>query len=179
MAVAKQASAPFTTIERVNSKTVEKAVNSLLKWRNSNSEDAKPKLFDHENEFFYLILTLKKIPQKDRVNPHKILLPHSLLSEFSELCLIIDDRPKSNLTKDDALKKIKSENIPVSQVIKLSNLKSDYRSFEAQRKLCDSYNMFFADKRVIPLLPRLLGKQFFKKKKIPVALDLMHKNWKE
>lgn len=39
--------------------------------------------------------------------------------------------------------------------------------------------MFFADDRVIPLLPSLLGKHFFKKKKIPVPLNLRHKNWKE
>lgn len=32
---------------------------------------------------------------------------------------------------------------------------------------------------MIPLLLRLLGKQFFKKKKLPLPLDLTHKNWKE
>ena len=39
--------------------------------------------------------------------------------------------------------------------------------------------MFFADKRVVPLLPRLLGKKFFKRKKVPVPLDLKKGNWKE
>ncbi|XLS99477.1 hypothetical protein HN51_042212 [Arachis hypogaea] len=38
---------------------------------------------------------------------------------------------------------------------------------------------FFADKRVVPLMPRLLGKKFFKKKKVPVQVDLIKKNWKE
>ncbi|KAI4308080.1 hypothetical protein L6164_031192 [Bauhinia variegata] len=177
--MAKPATPTSTITERVSSKTVEQAVNSLLKWRTSKSQKEKPKLFEQDDEFFYLILTLKKIPQEGRVNPHKIELPHSLLSEFSELCLIIDDRPKSNLTKDDAQKKIKSENIPVSKVLKLSKLRSDYRPFEAKRKLCDSYNMFLADKRVVPLLPGVLGNYFFKKRKIPVPLDLKHKNWKE
>ncbi|KAK1568549.1 hypothetical protein Q3G72_025823 [Acer saccharum] len=77
------------------------------------------------------------------------------------------------------MKKIKNDNIPISKVIKLTKLKTNYRPFEAKRKLCDSYDMFFADKRVIPLLPKLLGKKFFKKKKIPVPMDLKHKNWKE
>jgi ribosome biogenesis protein UTP30 len=39
--------------------------------------------------------------------------------------------------------------------------------------------MFFTDKRIVPLLPGLLGKHFYKKKKIPVPVDLKHKNWKE
>ena len=167
-----------TTSPRVSPKTVEKAVKALLKWSNGKSQIQKPRLLD-EDEFLYLILTLKKIPPKDRVNAYKVPLSHSLHSESSELCLIIDDRSKSGLTKDNAMKKIKSEAIPVSKVLKLSKLKSDYRPFESKRKLCDSYDMFLADRRVVPLLPRLLGKQFFKKKKIPVPVDLKHKNWKE
>ncbi|XP_062105764.1 uncharacterized protein LOC133817299 [Humulus lupulus] len=181
MAVADAAPLPppsTTTSLRVSPKTVEKAVKALLKWKISKSDVQKPQLLD-EDEFVYLILTLKKIPAKDRVNAYKVPLAHSLYSESSELCLIIDDGSKSGLTKDDAVKKIKSEGIPVSKVIKLSKLKSDYKAFEAKRKLCDSYALFLADKRVVPLLPRLLGKQFFKKKKIPVPVDLKHKNWKE
>ncbi|XP_015893318.3 uncharacterized protein LOC107427461 [Ziziphus jujuba] len=164
---------------RVSNQMVQKAVNALLKWRNSKAQTKKPQLIDNDDEFVYLILTLKKIPSKDRINAYKIPLPHSLHSQFSDLCLIVDDRPKSGLTKDDAAKKIKSEDIPISKILKFSKLKSDYRPFEAKRKLCDSYDMFLADKRVIPLLPRLLGKHFFKKRKIPVPVDLKHKNWKE
>ncbi|KAM6542129.1 hypothetical protein CsatB_006576 [Cannabis sativa] len=163
---------------RVSPKTVEKAVKALLKWKISKSDTQKPQLLD-EDEFVYLVLTLKKIPAKERVNAYKVPLAHSLYSESAELCLIIDDSSKSGLTKDDAMKKIKAEGIPVSKVIKLSKLKTDYKAFESKRKLCDSYDMFLADKRVVTLLPRLLGKQFFKKKKIPVPVDLKHKNWKE
>ncbi|KAK1567068.1 hypothetical protein Q3G72_007732 [Acer saccharum] len=173
---------PPSSASRISSKTVESAVNALLKWRNSKSKTQKAQLLE-QDDFLYLVLSLKKIPQKARTNPHKIPLPHPLISHEDdnapETCLIIDDRPKSNLTKDEAMKKIKNDNIPISKVIKLTKLKTNYRPFEAKRKLCDSYDMFFADKRVIPLLPKLLGKQFFKKKKIPVPMDLKHKNWKE
>ncbi|XP_027342471.1 ribosomal L1 domain-containing protein 1-like [Abrus precatorius] len=165
---------------RVIPDTVAKAVDALLKWRRSQSEAKKPKLFDEDEEFVYLIVTLKKIPQNARVNPHKIPLPHSLLSQFSEQCLILDDRPnKARVTKAQAQSKIQLESIPVSKVLKLSKLASDYRPFEAKRKLCDSYDLFFAEKSIVPMLPRLLGKHFFKKRKIPVPLDLKKKNWKE
>ena len=167
------------TPPRVTPETVQNAVDALLKWRDSNSHSQKPKLFDQDEEFVYLVLTLKKIPQKGRMNPYKVPLPHTLMSPFSETCLIIDDRPKSNLTKDEAQKKIKAENVAVSKVLKLSKLASDYRPFEAKRKLCDSYDMFFVDKRVVPLLPRLLGKKFFRKKKVPVQVNLKKRNWKE
>ncbi|XP_021889600.1 putative ribosome biogenesis protein C8F11.04 [Carica papaya] len=166
---------------KVSQQTVEKAINALLKWRDSKSKTQKPQLLE-QDDFIYLIVTLKKIPQKGRTNPHKILLPHPFINPIEdapEFCLIIDDRSKSRVSKDVATKKIKAENIPISKVLKLSKLMTDYRPFEAKRKLCDSYDVFFADKGVIPLLPRLLGKQFFKKKKIPLPVDLKHKNWKE
>ncbi|KVI07231.1 Ribosomal protein L1 [Cynara cardunculus var. scolymus] len=165
--------------------TATQAVDALIKWKSSQSNSQNPQLLP-EDDFIYLILTLKKIPQKGgingaRTNPHKVPLPHPLISptSFPELCLIIDDRPNSKLTSEIAKKKIKADGISVTKVLKLSKLKTDYKPFEAKRKLCDSYEMFFADKRVIPLLPKLLGKQFFKKKKLPLPVDLGHKNWKE
>ncbi|XP_028119706.1 ribosomal L1 domain-containing protein 1-like [Camellia sinensis] len=174
---------PPSSLSRVSTETVQKAVKALLKWRTSQSKTQKPQLFDQDDDFIYLILSLKKIPPKSRTNAYKIPLPHSLRSNSvsSEFCLIIDDRPKnsSKLTSESAKKKINSEDIPITKVLKLSKLKSDYKPFEAKRKLCDSFEMFFADRRIIPLLPKLLGKQFFKRKKIPVPVDLSHMNWKE
>ncbi|KAL8233897.1 hypothetical protein R6Q59_019997 [Mikania micrantha] len=160
------------------------ALDALLKWKNKQTNSLKPQLLP-QDEFIYIVLTLKKIPQKGaingaRTNPYKIPLPHPIISpNVSEICLIIDDRPNSKLTSEIAKKKIKSDGIPVTKVIKLSKLRTDYKPHEAKRKLCDSYDMFFADKRVIPLLPKLLGKQFFRKKNLPLGVDLSHKNWKE
>ncbi|CDP06185.1 unnamed protein product [Coffea canephora] len=154
------------------------AVNALQKWKEARSASQMPQLLP-EDDFIYLNLTLKKIPPKPRTNPFKIPLPKPLFDPDSELCLIIDDRPKSNLTSEAAKKIVKSQNLPVAKVLKLSKLKSNYKPFEAKRKLCDSYDLFLVDRRVVHLLPKLLGKFFFKKKKLPLPLDLSHKNWKE
>ncbi|KAF3558886.1 hypothetical protein F2Q69_00014777 [Brassica cretica] len=175
--------APPSQTSRVSPKTVNGAVSALLKWRSEKSKTEKPQLLE-QDEFIYLIVTLKKIPQTNRTKPHRIPLPHPLInteedSSSPELCLIIDDRPKSGLTKEDAKKKIESDNVPITKILKLSKLRTDYKAFESKRKLCDSYDMFFADRRVIPLLPRLIGKKFFSSKKLPAAVDLKHRNWKE
>lgn len=153
-------------------------MNALLKWKDSKSKTQKPQLLP-QDDFIYLNLTLKKIPPKPRTNAFRIPFPHSLHDASSELCLIIDDRPNSKLTSDAAKKIVKAQNIPVSKVIKLSKLKTNYKPFEAKRKLCDSFDLFLVDRRIVHLLPKLLGKQFFKKKKLPLPLDLTHKNWKE
>ncbi|KFK35093.1 hypothetical protein AALP_AA5G234500 [Arabis alpina] len=172
---------PSSQTLRCSPKTVLEAIKSLLKWKSEKSKTEKPQLLE-QDEHVYLFVTLKKIPQTTRTNAHRIRIPHPLINaeeDSPEICLIVDDRPNSGLTKEDAKKKIKSENIPITKVLKLSKLKTDYRPYEAKRKLCDSYDVFFTDRRIVHLLPRLIGKKFFARKKIPVAIDLKHKNWKE
>ncbi len=46
----------------------------------------------------------------------------------------------------------------VAKVIGLSKLKSKYESHEAKRNLCAQYDLFIADDRIIPSLPKLIGK---------------------
>ena len=43
------------------------------------------------------------------------------------------------------------------QVVGLSKLRTKYESHEAKRQLCGSYDLFLADERVLPSLPKLLG----------------------
>ncbi|WOH04384.1 hypothetical protein DCAR_0623793 [Daucus carota subsp. sativus] len=166
------------TSTRVTPETISEAVTSLLQWKQAQKSSQKPQLLAQE-QYFYLVLTLKNIPQKSTgTNPHKIPLPHPLI-QGSQICLIIDDRPKSKLTKKAAKKKVQSDGVNVSKVLKFTKLKSEYKSLDAKRKLCESYDMFFADKGVVTYLPKMLGKVFFKKKKVPLAVNLGHSNWKE
>ncbi|XP_010522088.1 PREDICTED: ribosomal L1 domain-containing protein 1 isoform X3 [Tarenaya hassleriana] len=165
---------------RVDPNTVYRAVKSLRKWWNSESMTQKARPMEHDG-FMYLIVALTKVPQKDRTNPEMIPLPHpfiDLVEDSPEFCLIIDDRSKNHITKEAAMKKIEAEKLPISDVIKISKFKSDYRTVESKRKLCDSYDMYFAEKRVMPILPKLFGKQFVKKKKMLVPID-KNKNWKD
>jgi len=60
----------------------------------------------------------------------------------------------------------------VAKVIGYSKLRSKYGSHEERRRLCASYDLFLSDDRILPLLPKLLGKAFFKKKKQPVPVDI-------
>ena len=39
----------------------------------------------------------------------------------------------------------------------LLSCSTKYESFEAKRKLCNSYDLFLADERVLPSLPKLIG----------------------
>ncbi|XP_047972285.1 ribosomal L1 domain-containing protein 1-like [Salvia hispanica] len=167
------------TPSRVSQSTIEAAVTALLKHKSAQSANEKLQLLP-QDDYFYLNLTLRKIPSNPRTNPYRIPLPHPILdAAASEVCLIVDDRPGTTTPPSDQIKKlIKSQSIPISKVIKLSKLKANYKPFEARRKLCNSYDMFLVDKRVVHLLPKLIGKEFFRKKKLPLGVDLGKKNLK-
>ncbi|KAH6792632.1 hypothetical protein C2S52_003109 [Perilla frutescens var. hirtella] len=166
---------------RLNEDRVRKATNALLKWKkkksllsNSNGGDDEEE-GEESDDFIYLSITLKKVPPRNlTLAPHRILLRHPLLSQdYSSLniCLIVDGK---RITAESAQKILFGQGIPyVKQVLKLSKVKSDYNSFESKRNLYDSFDVFLADRRVVDLLPKVLGRVFYKKrKKIPVAVEL-------
>ena len=51
------------------------------------------------------------------------------------------------------------------KVISLNKLHKNYHSFEAKRQLCSLYDVFLCDDAIYHLLPKVLGKTFFSKKK--------------
>lgn len=61
----------------------------------------------------------------------------------------------------------------MSRVIGFSKLKAKFKSFESRRQLAAQHDIFLADDRIIPSLPQILGKAFYKggeKRPIPVEL---------
>ncbi|CAN6981519.1 hypothetical protein BRARA_I05411 [Brassica rapa] len=171
---------------KIDTKNVNRALKSLLKWRDSksNPQNSSEPLDNNNNNtdggFVYLVVTLKKPPQIDRTNPITIPLPHPLIDLIEsppELCLIIDDKHKNKITKETALKKIEAEKIPITTVIKVSKLKAELKKLEAEEGR--RHELFFAERRLMPILPKLLGKEFVRRKKSPIEINLRSGNWKE
>lgn len=126
---------------------------------------------DGEAEEVYVQVVLKKSPEMARKKAIRIVLPHSPHGAevgAKGICLIVKD-PEEAAREQVAAAGMAGE---VGEVIGVSRLRSNYFPYEAKRQLCASYAVFMADDRVIPLLPHLLGKTFFKKKKQPIPLSL-------
>jgi ribosomal protein L1 len=64
-------------------------------------------------------------------------------------------------------------NIPcVAKVIGYDKLKRNYKQYVSRRKLMKEYDGFLADLRIYKMLPELLGKEFYSKKKYPCPIKL-------
>lgn len=62
----------------------------------------------------------------------------------------------------------------VTRILGVEKLRKRYGTFEARRELMGMYDRFLVDKRVAPMMPRLLGKAFIDSKKMPLVVDLSH-----
>lgn len=53
----------------------------------------------------------------------------------------------------------------ITQVISLRELKVEYKPFEAKKALCQKFDIFLVDDRIVRLVPKFLGKPFYSKKR--------------
>lgn len=97
-------------------------------------------------------------------------LTHSLLDENASVCLLTKDpqREYKDLLQEKNIRLI-------SRVVGVSKLKGKFKPFDARRELVRDHELFLADKRIVPLLPKLCGTVFYNARKFPVPVDLEHR----
>lgn len=159
---------------------VRKAVESLKRF--VGMQGAAELLTDESDEFLYLHITLKKShPLQRSDKPVALPVPHALHStEHAEVCLFVKD-DKSGAGHKAAKKRLDTfaGRAGIAKVVGTSKLRTKFESYEAKRNLCQRYDLFFADDRILPSLPKLIGKSFFRKKKQPVPIDLTARDLEE
>lgn len=149
---------PLTQITR---EQVEKCILAVIKYEKSARTQAS------KTSHLFITIGLKKIPEKKRINPIQIRLTHPYRKDTDQVCLITKD------PKNDYKTLLKEKGIAfIHKVIGIEKLRKKYQPYEARRILCSSYEVFLADRNVISILPQLLGKEFFQKKKIPIPVKL-------
>merc|ERR1711915_948734 len=148
----------------------------------NNSDTSNKNLFSSEGQKVSLQIAGIKLPRDSEAQVLKIRLPHSPLSSNNDVCLFVKDLEKglkvdhegtvnhfNSLLVDKGVKH-------VTQVISLRELKVEYKQFEAKTQLCHRFDTFLADSRIIRFLPQFLGKAFYKRKKLPIQVNLQAKD---
>lgn len=137
---------------------LKKAVKSLLKYIGEQQEQGPPQLLE-EDELFHLVVALKKAPvgpRKDK--PIRLRIPNPLFSaDGAEICLFVKDHKGEGHKAAKARLANLQKNGGVAKIVGLSKLRTKYESHESKRQLCSSYDLFLADERIIPSLPKLIG----------------------
>lgn len=162
-----------TALEQLDREQIRKAVEVLF----DNSKSRKNnELLLNGSENLFLMVILWKIPKKElRI---RVSLPHSILSESSEVCLFTKDECDSPEQTEGFYKKLlKKHGVnTISQIIPFKTLKTEYKAYEAKLRLLGSFDVFIADERIRRHLPTHIGRHFYQRKKVPVSVNLLAKN---
>ncbi|XP_039879061.1 ribosomal L1 domain-containing protein 1 isoform X2 [Simochromis diagramma] len=154
---------------------VKKAVQALQAFLKNKASGEAP--FLDETQHISLLFTLWKIPKEAQTI--RIPLPHGQRSDTEEICLFTRDEP--NMTSEQTqrfYKKLLQERgvKGISEIIPYKVLKTEYKPYEAKRRLLGNFDLFISDDRIRRLLPSHLGKHFYKSKKEPLCVNLQSKH---
>ncbi|TFK73185.1 ribosomal protein L1, partial [Pluteus cervinus] len=161
--------------DHVSLQQCKKAINALLTHERQKAEERQEtELIEPKEPHVWLNVTVKKMAPINKIKPAKIPIVHPLVDpRTTPVCLITKDpqREYKDLLETHKIKFI-------HRVVGLEKLKGKWKPFEARRMLLKENGLFLADERVIPLLPRLLGKKWFEAKKQPIPVCLTRKDLK-
>lgn len=156
---------------------VKKAVQALQAFMKSRTELNRQPLLSDDTQQFGLLFTLWRIPKQSQTI--RIPLPHKHRSDTDEVCLFTRDEPQMTPEQTQRFYKRLLEERGVkniTEIIPYKVLKTEYKPFEAKRRLLGNFDMFLSDERIRRLLPSHLGKHFYEKKKEPQCVNLQSKN---
>jgi len=153
---------------KVKKSQLEKAIRALAAVNAKKTANANP-LFGANAETMTLIFTLNRVPDKKKVKPMLIELPHPMFDDKSEVCFLAKDPQKQ-------YKELLMQKHPVpgiTKVIGIQKLIKNYKTAESKRALADAFDLFLCDSRVVAMMPKLLGSIFYEKKlKLPIPVRM-------
>ena len=170
---------PTDHLQKFSTVQVLLATQALLQYTEKQKQDklnAKKKdLLDSDEDAVavWCSIGLKQVlTSNPKVKPVPLSIPHPFFrKEKASVCLFVKD------PADHYRKLLEEKNVhSVTEVIGITQLKKEYQIFEAKRNLRKSHDIFLADDRIVPLLPKLIGKTFYESKRQPAVVDLKKRN---
>jgi ribosome biogenesis protein UTP30 len=163
----------------VDVELADRAVKALLKHEKLRANE---KALLGDDKAIQVQFTLEKIPQNASHKPIRVLIPHALYKidaddnnglEEPSVCLIVKEESKPWV--QEMISNFPKEMGFVKKVLGLQSLRKKHARYEQRRVLLSRYDVFMADDRILPMLAKSLGKEFFKAKKQPIPIALTRK----
>ncbi|CAG04493.1 unnamed protein product, partial [Tetraodon nigroviridis] len=156
---------------------VKKAVQALQAFMKSQTKSSRQPLLSDDSQQLGLLFTLWRVPRQSQTI--RIPLPHKHRSDTDEVCLFTRDEPQMSPEQTQRFYKrlLQEKGVKnITEIIPYKVLKTEYKPFEAKRRLLGNFDMFLSDDRIRRLLPSHLGKHFYDRKKEPLCVNLQSKN---
>ncbi|XP_022108401.1 ribosomal L1 domain-containing protein 1-like [Acanthaster planci] len=160
--------------------TVREAAAALLAFHKKRDDKTSEAVLLNQHSEIKLIISLWKITGK-KAKTYPINIPHPLRTPETEVCLFAkdDDNHDSEATVIHYQELLQSKGVTeVNEVMPLQVLKKEYQAFDSRRQLAKRYDIFLADERIFRLMHVHLGKEFYRRKKYPITVNMKKVNLK-
>ncbi|KAF7381606.1 hypothetical protein HZH66_014000 [Vespula vulgaris] len=134
-------------------------------------------LFSEGSQPIFMQVTCIRIPKISR-RQVRILLPYSIISSDEDIALFVCDlergRRKDHEPTINHYRELldKCGCTKIKDIIPINQVKTEYDQYELKRKLVASYDYFLVDGRIAGHISHLLGKIFYKKRKLPTSIKM-------
>jgi ribosome biogenesis protein UTP30 len=174
------AAASQNTLSTVDAALMNRALQALLKHHQADSQKHNSLLGDDKS--IQVQFTLEKVPENPSLKPIRISIPYPLHKidedevegvEEPSVCLIVKEESKKWV--QEMIGNFPKEMGFVKKVLGLQSLRKKHARFEQRRQLLARFDVFMADDRILPMLAKSLGKDFFRAKKQPIPIAITRK----
>lgn len=119
------------------------------------------------SDVVWMQITIKALNVNAPAKPIRVPTPHPIYAPSSSICLITADPQR---TYKDLM--VEQKLVQVKRVVGVTKLKGKFAPYEARRQLMNDHDLFLADDRIVPMLPKLLGKKWMSERKSPIPVKL-------
>ncbi|XKL60929.1 hypothetical protein PGB90_007986 [Kerria lacca] len=173
------------TTSKLNETKVKEGVENLFKILQQHKNFKKKSLLSKVEPIF-LQIDFIKVPNVKKTIV-RIPLEHSLVTNTSEVCLIVADlirgrKVNHEMTINRYKKILEKKGITDVQRINIvpsRQIRVEYSEFEARRKLCNMFDIFLIDNKISSYLLPKLGQPFYRTRKWPIPIRIKRKNLKD
>jgi len=123
-------------------------------------------------------VNLHRIPSLPNEKDTRVMveLEHSMWTDQTSICLLTPDHGEKK-NQEDSIEhyqaKLKEAGVTsIGKIIPYDQLKKEHKGHELKRYLAKDYDVFLADSSISRLAGNHLGKEFYKRRKVPMAVDL-------
>uniref|UniRef100_A0A023F6X3 Putative ribosomal l1 domain-containing protein 1 n=2 Tax=Triatoma infestans TaxID=30076 RepID=A0A023F6X3_TRIIF len=155
----------------VNPITLKNAVEAIIKYVDSNPRELNEIFGVHVP--FFIQVNFVKVPTSKRT---RILVPHAVLPENSDICLFISDKKKKTRDPEDLIDETKNllRKCGVScitEIMPWRHALKEHTQYEQGKKLANRFDLFLIEDKLAKIKPVLFKSFPARKKPVPVILE--------
>ena len=152
---------------QIDNKQIQKAVKCLREMAAKKQDLGRDLTEMGSTPLLYMTVLLRELPKTENMKPSRVQLERSVHGgSHKKFCIIV-----SNEFLEEYEGVIEDMGLEGWEFIGFEELRTDFKTFKRKRELLDEYELFFCEGRVYMLIKKMLGREFYQRKRYPFPIE--------